>query len=489
MSKIKSNYEIISDKENNVPVTTTPYIQHDGKWLDEVISDSTNNYVTPEMFGAVGDGVADDTEAIVAAIANSKSTVYFGGKYKCTARIKITQSCNLIGRKNEAEITFVGCDGFAVNVDGVTFDGLRISGSNNHIGINYIENKISTELITNCTIRNFGIGVKLAKTWNFTMTKTSIVAYNQGLLVYGKSINNIVDDCRITSVDETATGIENTIGVYFSAEEDWNEGWMISNTLIYGFGTLIKAQKMSYVGLTNCILDHAKKRAISLEEVGGRPSGGWLISNNYIATDSAPSSCILIENYSTLTNSTSGNTIIGNRILDYTGGKSAIHIVNGSKHNVISNNTIRGFENAVNNLDDTTLIAGNVSSIVTNLEAYKGKFNSTSSAYVVDNIEAEGDKWLRLSTYCKVAKNGKTVNLMYDGSVSDVINPTSENEGYVVIGTLDKGYWPKIRVFGMAISENENKICPVRVTTTGEVGILCRETMNYVKFNLSYMIG
>ena len=37
MSKLNSNYELISNKEQN-PVTSTPYIKHNGQWLDAVIN-------------------------------------------------------------------------------------------------------------------------------------------------------------------------------------------------------------------------------------------------------------------------------------------------------------------------------------------------------------------------------------------------------------------------------------------------------------------
>lgn len=67
MSKIKSNYEIISDKENNVPVTTTPYIKHGDKWLDSVV-DNLDNCVNVKNFGAVGDGVTDDRPSIQLAL-------------------------------------------------------------------------------------------------------------------------------------------------------------------------------------------------------------------------------------------------------------------------------------------------------------------------------------------------------------------------------------------------------------------------------------
>lgn len=46
------------------------------------------NFVTPEMFGAIGDGVADDTEAVQLAIANNDSVV-LNGTYLITETIEI----------------------------------------------------------------------------------------------------------------------------------------------------------------------------------------------------------------------------------------------------------------------------------------------------------------------------------------------------------------------------------------------------------------
>lgn len=48
-----------------------------------------NNYVTPEMFGAKGDGVADDTQAIINALKSS-TNILFTGKYKCTSQIDVS---------------------------------------------------------------------------------------------------------------------------------------------------------------------------------------------------------------------------------------------------------------------------------------------------------------------------------------------------------------------------------------------------------------
>lgn len=62
-----------------------------------------NSYVTPEMFGAVGDGIHDDTEAIQNAILTRKP-VYINSKtYKITS-IKLYKGSILFGNGNESVI-------------------------------------------------------------------------------------------------------------------------------------------------------------------------------------------------------------------------------------------------------------------------------------------------------------------------------------------------------------------------------------------------
>ena len=49
--------------------------------IERIRRDSKKDYVTPQMFGAVGDGVADDTEAVVAALETGE-TVVLGKTYR-----------------------------------------------------------------------------------------------------------------------------------------------------------------------------------------------------------------------------------------------------------------------------------------------------------------------------------------------------------------------------------------------------------------------
>jgi hypothetical protein len=83
----------LSDWLDDHPEATTTV--QDGSLTESKFSDALkmaaiNDYVTPEMFGAVGDGVTDDTQAIQNAIVTGKN-VYFGNKTYCTTGITISK--------------------------------------------------------------------------------------------------------------------------------------------------------------------------------------------------------------------------------------------------------------------------------------------------------------------------------------------------------------------------------------------------------------
>ena len=54
-------------------------------------------YVTPEMFGAVGDGVADDTEAVQSCLDGDIQTVFATKTYKITRPLLLTKSKTITG--------------------------------------------------------------------------------------------------------------------------------------------------------------------------------------------------------------------------------------------------------------------------------------------------------------------------------------------------------------------------------------------------------
>jgi len=130
------------------------------------------------QYGAVGDGIADDTAAIAAAIAACPSggTVYFPtGTYKITSGFSITQPINILGAG--ASTSFSGsvlsCSSLGSNsifkvtttvfTPGFTFKNFSVQGNNT--GLYAIEFAGTAGwyecLIDNLTIQNMGSGYSI----------------------------------------------------------------------------------------------------------------------------------------------------------------------------------------------------------------------------------------------------------------------------------------------------------------------------------------
>lgn len=113
-------------------------------------------YATPEMFGAVGDGVTDDTSAIQAAIDSSSVLVASDHTYKITSTLKTTTEKML--KFNNAVLL----------ADGIT--AIEVSTTNSNIHTRYT---ISGSL----EIKNASIGIKqVGDTSNTNAEQTQIIS-------------------------------------------------------------------------------------------------------------------------------------------------------------------------------------------------------------------------------------------------------------------------------------------------------------------------
>lgn len=104
--------------------------------IERIKRDTAKDYVTPQMFGAVGDGVADDTEAIQAAIDNSASgLVYFPDAVYKHGTITVQDKENFVIDGNFARHILSGADTTAFLLTGrlrnVTIKNCVIEGDGN----------------------------------------------------------------------------------------------------------------------------------------------------------------------------------------------------------------------------------------------------------------------------------------------------------------------------------------------------------------------
>ncbi len=82
------------------------------KFSQNLAKKTVKDFVTPEMYGAVGDGVTDDTEAIQSAIDNAgNNSVVFGKlSYKITSPIEVKDKNKFVLDCQKSTITYTGND-------------------------------------------------------------------------------------------------------------------------------------------------------------------------------------------------------------------------------------------------------------------------------------------------------------------------------------------------------------------------------------------
>lgn len=306
------------------------------------------DYVTPEMFGAKGDGITDDREAILAAI-DSGEDVLFSKTYNISSPITIDRDIHIMGKGTiiSSSGAFILSPNRKYLIEGLTFSG---SGSGTCIQAVRIHDE---SFITDVKIDNYATGIECIACW---------VSNYEGLLI-------------------TSCGI----GI------DFNEGNNIvnlSNTAIFNCTTAINVyQGENYAGqtsgltITGCTFEYDIK-VIHLHTFSYGVISNLTFENNYVESCA---NCITSE-------------------ADSTDGR--LRSINIIRNNLYFSNQ-ESYNDYYIDLSATRSIGGNIiGNLCKNNNIKLVKFKSDSYGYVIQGNDLQNVTFDALGSYGYVENSG-----------------------------------------------------------------------------------
>lgn len=246
----------------------------------------TGPYVTPEMFGAYGNGTHDDGASFQGAFSSGHK-VLVNGNYKISSPVMVTSDISVDfckstvvldkdGRFNiTGQVYFEFKGGKFVSQNGLNI--FNVTGGEkfeNELGGIFDGMYFATETPYSA---NFGISVKGRNGIAITKCSTDKI----GGLYISKSINSSMSDCQLYG------GKYGILDTSENAEPE-SAGLHIVNTTIIGNLCGIKVVSTDWVGIDNCMIDYNDRSVILVGQ------DGTFISNSYISTrtENAPVICV-----------------------------------------------------------------------------------------------------------------------------------------------------------------------------------------------------
>lgn len=238
----------------------------------EFVSDSSSGIVNVKDFGAVGDGVTDDTNSIKAAIAavpNGGTVLFPAGTYLITSTqtnpILISQSgVNVVGNNatilNGSNRSF---GTFAISGSRVAVTGMTFNGNNTSLNTLLINETAKQVTISNCEIKN-------------CKQQLGDATYAVGILVKNGTSDITIDNCYVHNIDSPITGIARGIlATQFGSASTFFTDLTVSNCLFEDISPKADAdaivfQPLSYANdvnsnVINCRFNRCEKRAIKIQ--------------------------------------------------------------------------------------------------------------------------------------------------------------------------------------------------------------------------------
>jgi len=167
-----------------------------------LISDGFGDFFSVKDFGAIGNGIADDTSAIQAAInaGGENSTIYYPkGTYKIqTGNISVFPQQNHVGSGAIISVAS-GINAFVRSTDGfpgrIQFKDLNFVSSGKTSKAIYINNNSPFVEISNCSFSGFDTAVYLKDSYSSNIFNSYFVGCNQGIIMTDACHSSQIINC------------------------------------------------------------------------------------------------------------------------------------------------------------------------------------------------------------------------------------------------------------------------------------------------------
>lgn len=331
--------------ENYTPTIVEDYSDKTGAITSHLkgIDDKLGNFISVKDFGAVGDGIADDTAAMQAALDSSYPCVIVPvGIYKTTLTLVVPSYKTFIGTSpnirdyNGVTSSVISYDGAIDHTAAVIRVGTNIVGAtpsttahavvvrnlylraNNKAGFGIYGTSVSTEsLIDSITARDtLEYGFYFARSWYATYSRlVSIYSKGQGL-AFGMPLV-LLDGTNYTSGWGSVTYEMNSVFIRNIRSSDAGRYYSIDNPNTYDPTNTIHRMKGYGIGI-------GRGNSIHVSNLTSEASGG---AGLYIYNDGRPI-CTIQGGYIEIVCQNSGlaNNVIASIIIDVTTSSIGLEI-------------------------------------------------------------------------------------------------------------------------------------------------------------------